>query len=252
MSDQLHNEGNAQESPTVFSGVAARWSSLDDAAALIGTKGETLRLFARGVGGRPVLASREIDGRTCVQPGAAYAHLRQHAPRCRGLIEPAGFGAQTSASPTESLLMHPEVKKLLEGKSLQEIDLNEFLLKLGCSNVPEERVRVITQAARAIQNDRSIDLRAGKSFAPDDVTKMLRAHADLVVEAIDESAAAFATQLLKWLATNAGTSLAEKLPDAQPRIENEIREHYGNAIIAKIRAKVENQVRGVRDLEFTQ
>jgi hypothetical protein len=256
MTEQPKNEGQPAVAPAIFSGAAARFCPLDEAGALIGVKGETLRQHTLLAPGRPALAFRRIDGRKCVQPGAAYDHLRKHAPRCRGLVAPPGYGTAVElageAAPTAGgYVIDPEIRKILGGKDPDDMDPDEVGYRLALGGKNPETVRVVVQAVRAKQNKRSIDLRAGKSFTPDEVVDMLRGYGELFIEEIDAGAVAFSSDLLAWIAREFGVVLAEKNTSALQLFENQVREAFGNAVMAKLRKRIDGQVTGVRSLEFT-
>lgn len=252
MSEQFNNEGISGPTPTVLSGVAASWCPLDECGEHIGVTGETLRLFVRGVDGRPVLPSRNVKGRTCAQPGVAYDHLHEHAPRCRGLKKPPGYGepAQTSAQDPSKPYVDPDILAKLGGKHPCDMDPTDVQYLLPLAGVDEGRCRIITGAVRAWQNKRSMDLRAGKTFTPDEVVDMCRACLDTWVDEIDGGAAALASHLIAWIARTTGAVLAEKDAAILQNLENEIREQLGNAVIEKVRARMEHSMQGVRSLEF--
>lgn len=249
MEDQLSNEGQSAAAPTVLSGVAGRWCSLDECAELIGTKGETLRLFVRGVDGRPVLAHEQHDGRACVQPGPAFDHLKKHS-RCRGLRSPYSVGPQAPAQTEYEYEIDPEIRRVLRDRDPFAIDPEELNRILAIGGVPEGTVRVLVQSVRAQQNRRSIELRAGKTFTADEVSKMLRAHAELLVTEVDFRAPALSQKILRMLLTQFNFDLASKTPTAADLLEAQIRDSFGNDVIKQMRTLVEDQVRGVELLEL--
>lgn len=226
---------------------------ISQVAQLIGVEERTIRNWTKEREGRPLLKS-EDDG-SLVVPAEAYEFGLKHSPRSRGLQAPPGYrDAAAPQAPAPASIYEfeiaPEILRVLKGRDPFTFDAEELNRILAIGGVPEGMVRVLVQSVRAQQNRRSIELRAGKTFTSDEVTKMLRAHAELLVTEVDVRAPEFAQYLLRLLRTQFNFDMAAKTPSAQDILEAQIRDGFGNAIIRQIRKQVEDQVNGVASLEL--
>jgi hypothetical protein len=225
-----------------------------EAARTLGVSpGALYRRLKATPGKWPALASTQIRGAPCVSLQAAYDHFERHGRRRpEGLRRPpiaaaANLGGEISAATKDA---QDRLARLM----LQEpvtIDIHELLKLQVLAGVPADQLRTTATAANALQRKRADAVRAGKNFTPDEVVEMLRGYGELFIEEVDAGAVAFASAQLAWISREFGIVLAEKNTSALQLFENQTREAFGNAILAKLRKKVDNQVAGVRSLEFS-
>lgn len=249
MSDSAAQPGNEASGPTNHRRLAGTWMPLDEAASLIGANYETLRLFVRGSGGRAVLPSIVRKGVVCVRPGDAYAHLLAHAPRCRGLVAPAGFNEGTAADVPADPPRDPD--------AAQEADLVEMLQRLirdlerqAAGRITSDQLRAIAQAVQSAEKLLDAREKAKLKLDPDAVVKMLRSLGDVwCAEAQDRLAPNAAAALIKYCRETFGLDLAAHNSDVLQLFTSIIQEE-ARASIPSVQKKVDDLCAGVRELEL--
>lgn len=219
-------------------------------AKLIGVTERTIRNWIAERTDRPWL---ETQGEgSLVVPADAYEYGKQYSPRSRGLKPPPGYAEPCAdACKTKSgYRIDAKIQEALGGADPFDLQPDDVNYRLSLAGIEEGRCRVITQAVRAMQNRKSIDLRAGKTFTSDETVDMLRSFGRLFVDEVDAGATAYATKLLAWIRKDLGVDLQEKNAAALQLAENHFREEFGNELLSKMRGRVEDTVNGVKALEF--
>lgn len=237
-----------------FSGLCARWLSIDDAAELLGVSGAWLRQWVAGKCG-PAMPARKAAGKSQVQPGPAYEHIVAHAKRRPPeLRKPPGYDAAgESADDCNSAGSGPAFgPAILEAMKLDvsNVDLHTLVVQLAAKDADPSIIRAVSTAANAIQKRRADTVRAGKSLAPEDVVKMLRSHGELIAEEAEASAARVASALLRVLREKFNVDLGAKRTDAQQQLENFFLEEM-NLTISILRKRVNDQVHDIQTLELS-
>jgi len=220
-------------------------------AKLIGVTERTIRNWVAERTDRPWL---ETQGEgSLVVPAEAYEYGKKYSPRSRGLKPPPGHDTEPTAGVCKTksgLVVEQKIMDALDGRDPNEFEPDDLNYRLSLAGIEVERCRAITQAVRAMQNKKSIDLRAGKTFTSDETVDMLRGYGKLFVDEVDAGATAYATKLLAWIRKDLGADLAEKNAAALQLLENHFREEFGNDLLSKLRGRVEDTVNGVKALEF--
>lgn len=230
-------------------GFAADWRSLGEIATAIGCSDQTLRNWAKD--GR--LATQPHRGTICAQAFQAYDLAANARRRPAALRQPPGYAsaASTAEPPTAGELpVDPEIRRALgPGVDPFTMDRHELAARLLAAGVDQGKIRVATQLANAVQRRRADEIRAGRSVPPDDVVRMLRSYAELIVEETDAGAPRIAAELLRFMRERYGVDLATKHPAAAAELDDFFREQMQKTLTA-IRQRVDDQVRGVQHLEF--
>jgi hypothetical protein len=223
---------------------------LNEVAALIGVSKRALELRVKG-GEWPALPATIVRGVTCVHPLEAYEHFVAHGRRKpAGLHRPAGYDRGDQAQPPAPAGIDPEIQAALGGDDLKTLEPHELMKRLAYAGVPESKVKTFVAVARELRGKKDSDLKAGKSFPPDDVVRMLRGLGDLFVEEIMAGEERCAAELLKTIRGRMGIDLAAKQTDAAIVLRGVLREALGDSVIKALRARIESDVNGVRTLEF--
>lgn len=231
MSDQSTIEGNEPASPAIFKGVSAQWLCLAEAAAHLGVNAESLRLFVRGVDGRPVLVSREIRGRLCVRPGEAYAHLLKHSPRCRGLTPPPGYTSDAMPAAVQSIAIAAPAAPDDMADLLRQLTVN--VNHLAGADVNPDTLRAISQAVKTLEDIQTRRDKMLRKVDPDDVAAMLRALGETYAEHISEiGAARAAARLVRYIRAVFDLDLAAQNIEASRLLEAQLREDAQDTITA--------------------
>lgn len=222
-------------------------------AKLIGVTERTIRNWIVERTDRPWL---ETSGEgSLVVPADAYEYGLKYSPRSRGLKPPPGYKSAVSAGVCTTKSGHrvdPKIMEALGGQDPEDLEPDELNYRLCLAGIDEGRCRVITQAVRAKQNKKSIDLKAGKTFTSDETVDMLRGYGKLFVDEVDAGATAYASKLLAWIRKDLGADLVAANAAALQLLENHFREEFGNGLLAKMKGRVDDAVNGVKALEFAQ
>ena len=247
MTTQETIEGNNAVLPMVYRGISAQWMSLDAAAEHLGVTAETLRLFVRGVDGRPALASREQRGRLCVRPGEAYDHLRRHAPRCRGLVRPPGYPAPGDQSLQTIAISQPAEIPDDMTDLLRELTIK--IHRLASADSPDT-LRAISQSVKTLEDIQARRDKMLRKVDSDDVVKMLRALGEIFATHIEQiGAARCSTRLVKWVREVFDVDLLALNIEAARLIEAQLREDAQDTITA-VQACVDEKCHGISRLAF--
>lgn len=221
-----------------------------EVAKLIGVTERTIRNWITERTDRPWLDT-EGEG-SLVVPVDAYEYGKKYSPRSRGLRPPPGYG-ETAAAVCTTKSGHrvdPKIMEALAGEDPEDLEPDDLNYRLCLAGIDEGRCRVITQAVRAKQNKKSIDLRAGKTFTSDETVDMLRSYGKLFVDEVDTGATTYTLKLLAWIRKDLGVDLIEKNAAALQLLENHFRVEFGNDVLTRMRGRVDDAVNGVKALEF--
>lgn len=223
------------------------WQSVNEVAALIGVEPRTIYLRIKG-GKWPALVSQEVRGRTCVRAIDAFKHFEEHGRRPSGLRPPPGPEPEV---PALGKPLSPEIRRIIGDVDLAEIDLHDLSRQLLLAGANESLIKTAVAVAREHRGKRDSAIKAGKSFPPDDVVRMLRGHAELFIEEFEAGEARCAGELLRVIRTTFNVDLVAKNPAALTVLQGVMREHLGNGVCAAVKKRVEEQAKGIRPLEFT-
>jgi len=219
--------------------------SVSETARLLNVSPRTL--YARMKWTENPLPSYDKAGQKLVGVMEAHTHCDTFGRRPGELRMPEGYGPQTSAE--SDITKDAQILAVLKGRNWKEIEPSELAMECLLAGIASDKIRSAVLVANAIQRQRESDARSGRAISPEDCIRMLQTHGDLIVEEIDANAVAFTSSLVKAVRESFGVDLAAQA-NAPARLESLYREQ-GNELITKIRARVDDQVRGIQRMEFT-
>ena len=221
--------------------------STTQAAQLLGCSGDWLRLWCLGEVG-PAMPHQRRGRRYLVDPAVAFEHITKHSRRL-----PRGFRNPREAADVSTTTTSPEGPdtRADDHRHLTLDELDRELAHEAAKATPDaNKIRALNAAFAARLKSRQFASKDGKNLPPSDVGKMLQSCGELWAEMIDEQAHVMAKRLVALLRERFAVDLVAKNADAERLLESLVREEYGNDCIIRIRKRVEEQVRGVRRMEF--
>lgn len=252
MNDNATTQGVNAPEPSVYRGIAAKWLPLDEAAAILGVSAEILRLFARGEGARPMLASRQVKGRLAVRPGEAFDHLLANA-RCKSLMPPPGYGPETASPAAE--LPSGELDERPESDDVDLVGLlhrlvNDLRREASRSGIGPEQLRAITGAVGTIERVTREREKAALRLPPEDVRKMLQGLGDCwALHTQDHLAPNASARIVKFIHETFDVDLRKHNVEILGFLTAEIQDE-ANGTIAAVQRAIDDQCAGIRKLEL--
>lgn len=228
------------------SGFAVEWHPLDVVASALCASYEVLRKHAK----RGTVATQIRRDLIHCQAFAAYDVLAGSRRPPTNLRRPDGYGRAGGADLSSiTPEFDEEIRRALVGADLNTLDPHELSRRLLLAGVAAEKIRLAVSVANGQLRKREAEVRAGKSFAPEDVIRMLRSGSELFVDQVDAGVSRWSAELLRVLRAEYGLDIA-KFPNARARLEDFYREQ-ANTVIVACRKQTDDQIRGIQALELT-
>jgi hypothetical protein len=237
------------------------WLPIGEVADLLKVAPHTIRKRLPAEDGRvkdhpdwPPLEVRKVKGKRCVSARAVSDHFVTYGTR-----RPEGFRALPKAEPPATgqtqtgaydPRIDPEIIAALGDLNPMEMDPSDLSKRLLMSGKVElAKVRLAIMWADSHQRQRTAEMKAAAMFTASTVRKMVRAHADLIVDEVDSHDKEFAEELLRYIATNfPGVDLVSRRHDAMQLLCCFYREDM-NRIFQKLESRVKGQMQEIRDVE---